>query len=323
MTAKDLSVIIPARNEEWLDRTIVDILSHREADTEVIVILDGYWPNPSIPDRKDVIIIHPTDSVGQRGGVNIGASVSRAKFIMKLDAHCTVDQGFDRKLIEDCEYDWTVIPRMYHFHVFDWMCEICGERYYQADPVPQCKCGSTQFKKDVVWHKREDKPPRDFMRFDHTMHFQYWRKYEKRQESNQEITDLMSSIGACFFIHRQRFWDMGGMDERHGSWGQFGTEVACKAWLSGGRHVVNKKTWFAHFFRVGKLKFPYDISGDAQERARIYSRDMWLNNKWEKQVRPLSWLIEKFKPIPDWHEEKGKEVLAYINKMGFEFKCLN
>jgi hypothetical protein len=31
--------------------------------------------------------------------------MSEAKFIMKLDAHCAVDKGFDVKLAEDCEYD--------------------------------------------------------------------------------------------------------------------------------------------------------------------------------------------------------------------------
>ncbi len=37
-----------------------------------------------------------------------------------------------------------------------------------------------------------------------------------------------------------------------------------------------------------------------QERAREYSRDLWLNDKWDKAIHPLSWLIEKFAPVPDW-----------------------
>jgi len=41
--------------------------------------------------------------------------------------------------------------------------------------------------------------------------------------------------------------ELEGLDERHGFWGQFGTEISCKSWLSGGRQVVNKKTWFAIF----------------------------------------------------------------------------
>jgi hypothetical protein len=63
--------------------------------------------------------------------------------------------------------------------------------------------------------------------------------------------------------------------------------------------LVNKKTWYAHMFRTqgGDFGFPYPNPGI--EQARAYSRDLWLNNKWDKAVHPLSWLIDKFNP-PDW-----------------------
>ena len=119
----------------------------------------------------------------------------------------------------------------------------------------------------------------------------------------------MSCIGCCFMMERERFLKLGGMDEGHGSWGQFGTELACKSWLSGGKLITSKKTWFAHMFRTGNFKgsfvggtFPYPLSTNDVQRARKYSQDLWMNNKWPKANYPLSWLIEKFKPIPDWHE---------------------
>ena len=37
----DLSVVIPARNEEFLAQTIFNVLENREADTQVLVMLDG------------------------------------------------------------------------------------------------------------------------------------------------------------------------------------------------------------------------------------------------------------------------------------------
>jgi len=114
----------------------------------------------------------------------------------------------------------------------------------------------------------------------------------------------MSCLGACIFCHRKRFIELGMMDENHGSWGQFGTEVACKSWLSEGRLVVNKKTWFSHMFRTqgGDFGFPYKISGRAVNKARQYSQDLWLKNKWKGAKRKFEWIIEHFKPIPDWHE---------------------
>ena len=303
----DVSVIIPARNEEFLQNTIDNVLANIEADTEIIAILDGYWPNEGIPIHPRVTIVHHEESIGQRASVNEAAKLSVAKYIMKLDAHCSVDKGFDRKLMEDCEYDWTVIPRMYNLWAFDWKCFKCGKRIYQAEGKPsKCEdCGTTnKFRKRIVW-KAKRNPTSDFMRFDKNMKFQYWRDYKNRPEAEGDICDLMSSIGACFFMHRERFWDLGGMDEAHGSWGQFGTEVACKSWLSGGRHVVNKKTWFAHMFRTNSaigFGFPYKISGKQVGRARKHSQDLWLNDKWDKAVHKLQWLIDKFAPIPDWHD---------------------
>ena len=154
----------------------------------------------------------------------------------------------------------------------------------------------------MYWAAKKS-PTTDFMRFDANFKFQYWKDYSRRPEAQGEIVDLMSSVGACFFIHRDRFFDIGGMDEGHGSWGQFGTEVACKAWLSGGRHVINKKTWFAHMFRTqgGDFGFPYTIRGKDVRRARKHSQDIWGNDKWPLATKKIQWLIDKFAPIPDWH----------------------
>jgi hypothetical protein len=48
----------------------------------------------------------------------------------------------------------------------------------------------------------------------------------------------------------------------------------------------------------GDFGHPYDLDGKAVERCREYSRDLWLNNRWPGQVRPLRWLVEKFAPYP-------------------------
>jgi hypothetical protein len=133
-------------------------------------------------------------------------------------------------------------------------------------------------------------------RFDKELHFQYW----QTKETGPYI-ETMSLLGACWFLDRQWYWELGGSDEAHGSWGQQGTEIACKTWLSGGRLVTNMTTWFSHMFRTqgGDFSFPYEMRGRDQEQAQKYSRDLWLNDKWPKAIHPLSWLIHKFQP-PDW-----------------------
>ena len=319
MPAKDLSVIIPGRNEEFMRQTIDNVLKNIKADTEVIAIFDGYWPDPAIPQNDRLTVIHHEDSIGQRAAYNEGVNLSQARYVMKLDAHCAIGPGFDRILMDNCEHDWTVVPRMYNLWAFDWECKRCGHRVYQAKGKPErCeKCGSRYSKKHIVW-KEKTNPTSDYMRFDSDLKFQYWRDFKKRPEASGDVTDLMSFIGACWFMERSRHFEIGGLDEKHGSWGQVGTEMACKAWLSGGRLAVCKKTWFAHMFRTNRavgFGFPYKISGKQVGHARRHNRKLFWDNTWDGQKYPLSWMLEKFWPVPGWTEEELKEA----QKKGEEF----
>jgi glycosyltransferase involved in cell wall biosynthesis len=304
-------VIIPARNEMFLAETVENVLENSRADTELIVICDGNWPDPPLQDHPRVTLIHHTESIGQRAATNEGARISQAKYIMKLDAHCAVAEGFDVQLMADCQPDWTLIPTLEKLHAFDWQCMKCGDRTYQGSKPTKCEnktCEHDDFQMVMVWLPK--KSPTYSWRFDPTMQFKYWRSHHKRPEwKHAPLVETMSCNGPAFFMERERFWELGGMDEAHGSWGQFGTELACKAWLSGGKMVTTRRTWFAHLFRTGNFSrrgesaFPYPLSTVDQERARTYSRELWLNDRWSGAVRPLSWLVERFKPVPGWHEE--------------------
>jgi len=310
---RELSILIPARNEMFLRLTVEDILRHKESDTEIIVVADGNWPSPAIEDHPDVHIIYHYESVGQRAATNEAASISRAKFIMKADAHCSFDQGFDRKMMETCEYDWTAVPRMFNLHAFNWLCKSCGNETYQGPTPTVCgKCQGTDLERKMIWQPRKGTKS-DSMMFDKDLHFQYWREYAHRPEAKGPISDTMSLIGACWMMHRARFWDLGGMDEEHGSWGQMGTEISCKTWLSGGRLIVNKNTWFAHMFRTqgGDFGFPYEISGRQVEHARAHSRKLWNGGTWPKAKYPLSWLIRRFAPVPTWDTPEPVKGLIY------------
>jgi glycosyltransferase involved in cell wall biosynthesis len=294
----DLSVLIAARNEEFLGRTIEDVLENSTADTEVIAVLDGYWPDPSLPDNPKVTIVHHTNPIGQRAAINEAARISQAKFVMKLDAHCSVAKGFDTQLINDCRRsNWTLIPEMFNLHVLDWKCKTCGKRYYQADQPDNC-CGAKDFEKVIVWKPRKNRNT-FIWRFDKDVRFHYWQK----RKSRHKMVETMSCIGCCWFIHRKQYWKLEGLDEAHGSWGQVGTEVACKSWLSGGKLLTDRNTWMSHCFRTqskGAWTFPYEISGNDQNRAQKYSKDLWLNDNWPKAKYKLEWLVDRFKPVPGW-----------------------
>jgi glycosyltransferase involved in cell wall biosynthesis len=300
----DLSILIPARNEMFLKSTVEDILEHSEGDTDIIIVLDGQWADPPIEDNPRITILYHSKSVGQRAATNEAAKLSNAKFVMKVDAHCAFDQGFDVKMMSNCEHDWTVIPEQRNLHVFDWQCNACGHRKYQGPKPTLCEeCNKSEgFEMVIVWEPRPHTRNRHF-RFDKNLHFQYWGAYKKRA-GNSDMVETMSLIGACWMMHRERYWELDGMDERHGSWGQMGTEIACKSWLSGGKLLCNRTTWFAHLFRTQRgFGFPYPLSGRDVQNARNHSHWLWYEGNWPKAKYPLSWLVEKFAPVPGWEDE--------------------
>ena len=98
---------------------------------------------------------------------------------MKADAHCAFDKGFDRKLIEDCQPNWIMVPTMWNLHAFDWVCMKCGDRTYQGYQPTQCsQCNGTELYKNVLWQRRGNKVTYSW-RFDKNLQFQYWRKHQK------------------------------------------------------------------------------------------------------------------------------------------------
>lgn len=312
--AKDLSILIPARNEEFLSKTIEDIVSNIEADTEVIAVLDGAWANPPVDQHPRVNVIYLPVSIGQRAATNLACKLSKAKYVMKVDAHCAFDKGFDVKLIADMQDDWTVVPTMRNLHAFDWVCK-CGFRHYQDKgfTCPQC---NGKMEKEMIWQPRRGTRNYSYC-FDSEPHFQYFRAFSERPEGRGDLTETMSLQGSAFMMTREKYWELNVSDESFGSWGSQGIEVACKTWLSGGKVMCNHKTWYAHMFRTKQANgfgFPYPQSGRQVEGAKTMARNLFFNNKWEKAIHPLSWLIEKFAPVPGWTDENLKQLKENENK---------
>lgn len=304
-----LSIIIPSRNEQFLARTIEDILDKMRGDTEIIAGLDGQWADPSIIDHPKVHIIYHSESIGQRAISNEMAKFSNAKYIMKVDAHCAFAEGFDVQLMADMQDNWTMVPIMRNLHAFDWKCRKCGDTRYQGPTPTSCpKCdNTTDFEKDMKWIGKTNPQSTSYC-FDSEPHFQYFQPYKERPEykNSLPLTETMSLQGSCFMLTRDKYFELNICDESFGSWGSQGIEVAVKTWLSGGRVVVNHNTWYAHMFRTqgGDFGFPYQISGNQVQRAKKLARDVFFNNKWPQQIHPLSWLLERFWPVPGWTDDQ-------------------
>ena len=329
--AKDLSILIPSRNEEFLARTVEDLLASIEGDTEILIGLDGQWAMPQIPDHPKVTILHYSESIGQRAITNQLARLSSAKYVMKVDAHCAFDKGFDVKMMADMQDNWTMVPVMKNLHAFDWVCPDGHRRYHSAEG-PCKECGKPTHK-EIVWIAKGSPNSTSYC-FNTEPKFNYFGEFKKRPEykkdmEEKQLTESMSLQGSCFMMTRQKYWELNICDEAFGSWGSQGIEVAVKTWLSGGKVMCSHKTWYAHLFRTQQgFGFPYHLSGNQVENAKKKAKDLFFKANWDKAIYPLSWLLEKFWPVPGWTQkdladlkgEPSKGILYYSdNQLNMKF----
>lgn len=324
--AKDLSILIPARNEMFVKNTVEDILKNIEADTDVIVVLDGAWDDPKIEPHDRVNVIYVPVAVGQRAATNLAAKLSEAKYVMKVDAHCAFDKGFDRKMIEafakQPDDKVTMVPIMRNLWAFDWKCYRCGWKKYQGPTPTRCeKCNDSRYmKRKIMWIGKHNPQSTSYC-FDSggiaqrgidkcDPHFQYFEDWKHREpymsdRDKTRFTETMSLQGSAFMLTRENYWKWEVSDESMGNWGNQGIEVACATWLSGGRCLVYHDTWYAHMFRTqgGDFSFPWQNSGRETKATKDNVRDKFWHKKHPHQIYPVSWLVEKFWPVNGWTQE--------------------
>ena len=314
----DLSILIPSRNEMFLARTIQDLLENIEADTEIIAVMDGQWARPPIPQNERVNVIYVPEAIGQRAGTNLACRMAKGKYVMKVDAHCSFDKGFDRKMIEAFKIqgdDVMIVPIMKNLHAFNWKCYNCGWTKYQGPtPIengkrvcPECK-KEGKIRMEMVWKARRGTHSTSY-KFDSEPHFQYFNEYLQTEKYKKDLesgfTETMSLQGSCFMCTRENYWKWDVCDEKSGSWGNQGIELACATWLSGGRVLCYHGTWYAHMFRTqgGDFGFPYEQRGRQVQKTKNYIKDKFWNKKHPTQIYPLNWLVKKFYPENGWTED--------------------
>jgi len=310
----NLSILIPSRNEIFLKNTIEDILKNIEDDTEIIAVLDGQWSDPPIDQHERVTVVYIAKAIGQRAATNLACRLAKGKYVMKVDAHCSFDKGFDKKMLEafkKVDDNVTMVPIMRNLWAFDWKCYHCGWKKYQGPTPTKCEqCGKTdKIRRKMIW-KGKERPQSASYCFDNSPHFQYFNEYTKRDEYKKDLeetgmTETMSLQGSCFMMTKEKYFELNICDESFGSWGNQGIEVATKTWLTGGRVLVNHNTWYAHMFRTqgGDFSFPYEQKGNEVSKCKAKVRKVLWKNQLPNQKHPLSWLIKRFMPIKNWTEE--------------------
>jgi glycosyltransferase involved in cell wall biosynthesis len=287
-----VSVVIPSRGEQFLAPTVKDALSKAAGDVEVIPVLDGYWPDPPLENDKRLIQVHRGAAQGMRAAINAGVAVARGEYVMKLDGHCALAEGYDEVLKADCEDNWVVVPRRY---------SLDAEK----------------------WEKRRGKRPIDYQYLSYPdnqgdrggpgLHGRTWEEKNRDPELlKKPIDDLMTAQGSGWFMKRDYYHWLELEDvENYGTFGSEFQEIGFKVWLSGGRVVRNKKTWYAHLHKGRKYGRGWPLGKDDADKA-VAKANTWLHDQsgWAKRTLPFESMIRKFWPVPGWPEDASTWAVA-------------
>ena len=291
-----VSVMIPARNEPFLNKTIKSVLHAATGEVEVIVLLDGAPPAKPIPDWKHVRVLENEEAGGIGAASWTMAQEARGDYIMKLDAHCLLAAGWDEALKSHCApYDLLVPARYqlkdegwrrgygpihYLFLTYPWIQEpqfgagMHGKKWQSEDGLAKRAVGREYFWPERTW---KDRHPLD---------------------------EIMAFQGSLWFMHKKRFLDLGGVDTRCILWGE-ALNIGFKVFMSGGCMIRDKSTWYAHLHKGRKHGRGYWMDKRFMQKINLWSADYWMNDRWQHPLRTRTMhdFVEHFWPIPGWPED--------------------
>lgn len=279
-----VSVIIPSRNEVFLQKTITDLINKASGEVEVIAVLDGYWPDPPLEDHKNLVVVHKGEAHGMRSAINLASGIASGDYLMKTDAHCLFAEGYDEVLKADCDDNWIVIPSRWSLDAENWCIE--NNRKPRRDYHYLC-------------YPEKGKP------HDSGMHgVEWWERGRERKDPQYDIDETMSFQGSCWFMKKSWFHDfLGGMSQTgYGSFSQEPQEIGNKTWLGGGKIMTNKKTWYAHLHKGKRYGRMYPMNMSEVVAAHNWSAEYWMYNRWKERVHDIEWLVDRFWPVPTWPE---------------------
>ena len=238
-----ISIIIPARQEPYINKTIESLYDNASGEIEVIVVLDG--ENTDIDSRAKVIL-HPMP-LGRRVSMNEAVVIARGKYLLHIDAHCSMTPEWDRKLQEVCEENILVVSIVAAMDESTW--EIKPRHYYTF----------VSLDKNLIEH--------------------WWGKYKKL--SDCAITEETMALTGCgWMIRKDYYQSLGGCDESLGQLCHLGPEWALKVWCNLGKLLLRTDVFCGHIF-AGifsiRLNFTYSpalekvaIRGLLAQKVQVY-----------------------------------------------------
>lgn len=249
-----ISVIIPARQEPYINKTIKSLYDNAAGKIEVIVVLDG---EAAEIDERAKVIFHPKP-LGRRICMNEAAAIARGEYLLHIDAHCSMTPAWDKKLIATCGQKSLVVSIISTMDENTW--------------------------------KIKPKHNYTFVYLDENLIERWWGKY-KRLEDCERIEETMALTGCGWLITKNYYWELGGCDESLGELGHLGPEWALKVWCNGGKLLLRTDVYCGHVFACHSNKIqPYtpqkisDYDFKNLMEVKYGSRIQWLKEKFNPPI---------------------------------------
>ena len=283
-----VSVIIPGCNERFMAATMADLLAQARGDVEILAIVDGIGgepgpaQDPPLPtDPRVRVILNPTQR-NMRPSTNDAVKIATGEFIMKCDAHCRFGEGWDVLLAKDCADDWVSVPTRHSLDGATWEVRPRDFNYhYLTFPYSRSMYGYGIHGKTFDWRTN---------------------KRINAERAHTPIDDLMSFQGSCWFTTKANFLRLGPLDHAHYYFYSEAIEVGMRQWISGGRVVINKRTWYAHLHKGnndlhtvnGRSGRGFFLSLQKKRESEAYATDYWMENRMPHARRTFAQFMDRF-----------------------------
>ena len=277
-----ISVIIPARNELHLRRTVEDVIRKAAGEIEIIVVLDQWDFNKAVKPEplleqldwirgpgqeiSNVRLIEYPNLTGQRVMINRAIREATGSHILKIDAHCKLSDGYDVALLEVCEPDTFYTTAMRGITEETWT---SNDRVFAAALLTP----------EYRWA--------------------WWPGYDNHV-GHLPTHEIMAFSGTVYFCSKELWEGIGGHDATFAPWGECGAELSLKVWLTGRRLMIHRGVCCAHLYRK---KFPYRVTGGTRNATIRAITKMVQEKAFADQVHDIPWLVGKFSrfgQIPGW-----------------------
>jgi glycosyltransferase involved in cell wall biosynthesis len=207
------TIVIPTLNEgKLLSMTVENILKVTAyPDIEIIVVDDGSTDGSCDAYRQTEgrVRVITTHRLGIPRARNLGAEHARGKYVLFIDAHCTVSANWIDRFIDALSArDVAIVgPTFTRLH----------------EPEPR-GCGN-------VW-------------INHRLESAWLEPLETNRPYEVPITP-----GGCQAFRLDTFRKIGGFETGFTKWGYQDEEICLRAWLHGYRVLVDPHVTVAHYFR--------------------------------------------------------------------------